>query len=398
MITTQRLAIRASEIRGRLAELAGVDELDDETRGELEKLRNEYTDVETRSQAAILSESIDPPIETRHREEGDAEGREMRSLISKCNVGKIFDSALERRATDGPEKELQEFHKLNENQVPLALLETRAVSPAPGQVGQNLEPIIPYVFPDSASRFLGIDMPTVPVGDSVFAVLTSELDVGTPAENATQAETTGAFSANILSPSRLQASFFYSREDRSRFAGMDEALRMNLSDGLSDGLDKQVLQGTNGLLTGTNLGNHNASAETTFEGYIQGFGYGRVDGRFASMTSDLRAVMGSGSYAHAGGTYRNTSVDRNAVDRLMEITSGIKVSAHVPAVVSHKQNAVVRLGMRRDCVVPLWQGISILDDQITKASSGQIVITAIMLHAVKIVRAAGFYKIQTQHA
>ena len=61
--------------------------------------------------------------------------------------------------------------------------------------------------------------------------------------------------------------------------------------------------------------------------------------------------MGSGSYAHAGGTYRNTSVDRNVIDRLNEITSGIKVSAHVPAVVSHKQNAVVRLGMRRDCVV-----------------------------------------------
>ena len=397
MTTSQRLAIRASEIRGRLAELAGVDSLDDETRSELEKLRNEYTDVETRSQAAILSEAADPPVETRHREEGDPEGREMRSLISKCNVGKIFDSALEHRSTDGAERELQEFHKLSENQIPLELLETRAVSPAPGQVGQNLEPIIPYVFPDSASRFLGIDMPTVPVGDSVFAVLTSELDVGTPAENATQAETTGAFSANVLSPSRLQASFFYSREDRARFAGMDEALRMNLSDGLSDGLDEQVLAGTNGLLSGTNLSNHNASAETTFEGYIQGFGFGRVDGRFASATSDLRAVMGSGSYAHAGATYRNTSVDRNAVDRLMEITGGLKVSAHVPAVVSHKQNAVIRLGMRRDMVVPLWQGISILDDQITKASSGQIVITAIMLHAVKIVRAAGFYKLQTQH-
>ena len=61
MTTSQRLAIRASEIRGRLAELAGVDELNDETRSELEKLRNEYTDVETRSQAAILSESVDPP-------------------------------------------------------------------------------------------------------------------------------------------------------------------------------------------------------------------------------------------------------------------------------------------------------------------------------------------------
>ena len=41
---------------------------------------------------------------------------------------------------------------------------------------------------------------------------------------------------------------------------MDEALRMNLSDGLSDGLDKQILAGTNGLLAGTNLANHAASA------------------------------------------------------------------------------------------------------------------------------------------
>ena len=172
---------------------------------------------------------------------------------------------------------------------------------------------------------------------------------------------------------------------------------MNLSDGLSDGLDKQVISGTNGLLSGTNLGNHNASAETDFEGYISGFGYGRVDGRYASMTSDIRIVMGSGSYAHAGATYRNTSVDRNAIDRLVEITSGIKVSSHVPAVVSHKQNAVVRLGMRRDMVAPIWSGISLIPDQISKASSGQVVITAIMLHAVKIVREAGFYKLQTQH-
>ena len=62
-------------------------------------------------------------------------------------------------------------------------------------------------------------MPTVPVGEHVFPVLTTNADVGTPAENAAQAETTGAFSADVLSPSRLQASFFfYSREDRARFS------------------------------------------------------------------------------------------------------------------------------------------------------------------------------------
>ena len=34
---------------------------------------------------------------------------------------------------------------------------------------------------------------------------------------------------------------------------MDSSLRMNLSDALSDGLDAQIIAGTNGLLTGTNL-------------------------------------------------------------------------------------------------------------------------------------------------
>ena len=224
-------------------------------------------------------------------------------------MGKIFDSALERRATDGPEKELQDFHKLNENQVPLALLETRAVSPAPAQVGQNLEPIIPYVFPDSCQpHFWAMDMPTVPVGDSVFAVLTSELDVGTPAENATQAETTGEFSCKrpqpFATPGQLRSIFL--SEDRARFSGMGEALRMNLSDGLSDGLDKQILAGTNGLLTGTNLSQITPHPPSpTFEGYISGFWlWPRGRQRYASADfRPPRIVMGSGSYAHAGSTF-----------------------------------------------------------------------------------------------
>ena len=120
------------------------------------------------------------------------------------------------------------------NQIPLDLLrgaggggrgngglETRAVTPGAGNVGQNQQPIIPYVFPMSAAAFLGVDMPSVPAGDAVFPVLTGTLDVHTPAENAAAAETTGSFSSDVLTPTRLQASFFYSREDRARFAMMD---------------------------------------------------------------------------------------------------------------------------------------------------------------------------------
>ena len=173
---------------------------------------------------------------------------------------------------------------------------------------------------------------------------------------------------------------------------------MNLSDALSDALDKQVLSGTNGLLTATNLANHNVTAATTFANYIAEFGYSRVDGKYAGSTGDLRIVMGSETYANCGGAYRHMNADDIALERLVAITGGVKVSAHVPAAASSKQNAVIRLGMRRDMVAPIWEGITLIPDEVTKAASGQIVVTAVMLYAVKILRSAGFYKQQTQHA
>ena len=54
----------------------------------------------------------------------------------------------------------------------------------------------------------------------------------------------------------------------------------------------------------------------------------------------------------------------------------------------NKQNAVIRLGMRQDMVAPIWQGITLIPDEVTLASkNGQIQLTAVMLHAVKLLRA-----------
>ena len=171
-------------------------------------------------------------------------------LLTRGNVGEVFDTVLSHGSASGANAEIQAHYGIDANQIPLEMLRrdedtdglrTRAVTPAPSDVGQNQAAIIPWVFPDSVAAFLGVDMPTVGVGEAVYPVLTKAPTVGTPAENAEQAETTGSFSAEILSPARLQASFFWSREDAARFAGMDSALRMALSDGLSDALDKQIV-------------------------------------------------------------------------------------------------------------------------------------------------------------
>ena len=75
--------------------------------------------------------------------------------------------------------------------------------------------------------------------------------------------------------------------------GLDAALRENLSMGLMDGLDAAVISGTNGLLTGTTLGNHNVTTQTTYALYRDQLAYGRVDGRFASGYRGYQALYGS---------------------------------------------------------------------------------------------------------
>ena len=237
-----KLELRQSEARQELADLLEKD-ADNEQVGEL--------NVEMRSlDRQIMAHKLTKPDPETRVVEGSPEGRELRQLVDRASVGEIFDASLERRNIDGATRELQEHYHLSANQVPIDLLETRAITPAPADVGATQQAIVPYVFPSSVSAFLSIPQPRVGVGEAVFPVLTSTLAVGVPAAAASQAETTGAFSADVLSPSRIQASFFYSREDAARFAGLDAALRENLSAGLSDGLDKQIVSGANGLLTG----------------------------------------------------------------------------------------------------------------------------------------------------
>ena len=392
MTDLQRLQLRASDIRSKLATLAGEADLTDEQRTDMDAMRSEYSDNERRQASlTIAGDSIPEPVE--------ATETELDALIVRSNVGNIFTAAMEHRPAVGVERELQQHFGLGGNFVPLEMLETRAVSPAPANVGQNQAAIEPYVFPNSVTAFLGIAQPTVAFGDAVYPTLTSTLAVRTPAENASAAETTGSFVSEVLSPKRLQASFFYSIESRAQFAGMGEALRRNLSDGLADGLDKQMVVGTTGLLTSGVLSDHNVTAITTYQSYRDVLAYGRVDGRYAGAVSDVRVVMGSSTYAHAAKQFRSDNAgDRAAIEDLQSVTGGIRVSAHIPAVASHKQNSIVRLGLRRDMVAPIWQGIEILDDPYTKSAHGQVQIVATMLYNIKVLRAAGFYKQQSQHA
>ena len=187
-----------------------MEELTDETRSELEKLKLEYTDND--SKRAALTISGDAPV-VHTLETRSSEGRELRSLIHRANVGEIFDAALSKRSVDGASAEIQQHYGLGpkpdtacptgENLARRRRTGNPGRDTRAGNVGQEQQTIVPYVFPMSAAMFLGVDMPTVGVGEAVFPVLTAELSVGAPAENAAQAETTGAFSAGRTEPGKV---------------------------------------------------------------------------------------------------------------------------------------------------------------------------------------------------
>ncbi|MCY3671327.1 MAG: hypothetical protein OXH14_09635 [Alphaproteobacteria bacterium] len=358
---------------------------------------------EPQLRAAIEAEGA----ETRNRTADDGEGAELRALTERASLGAIFTAAIEHRTTDGPTAELQEHLKLAPNQIPLALLrdpkdsaivnvvgrngiERRAVTPAPSEVGQTQSTIIPGVFPRAAATWLSVDMPTVGVGDATFPVLTTNAAPGTPAKGAAQAETTGAFTAELLTPGRIQASFFYNREDRARFMGMDEALRVNLSEALSDKLDAEVIAQIIADVSRTA-----ASGAFDYAAY-KGLVYGQIDGTYAWGAEDIRVLVGAETLETMATTYLANSDSMSSLDQLSRRSGGVRVSAHIPAAANNKQDAIVRRGMRRDAVCATWEGIELIPDEVTKASTGQIVLTAVMLHAKKVLRADGFKRIEVQ--
>ena len=386
MTEKQKVEIRLSEVKKGLNELGSKTELSDEDRTQFDGLKKEYGDLEVRYQALTLAETEPEKKETK----GTPEAIERRELEARCSVGSIFTAAMEHRATDGAERELQTELGLSDNFVPLCLIEHRAITPAPTETGQMQSSIVPAVFPMGAAAFLGVDMPTVAVGDAVFPVLTNNTPADDAAEAGVVAETTGAFTAEILTARRIQASFFYSREDRARFAGMDEALRMNLNDALSSGLDKYILTKTDlGLLDfGTDP---TAGTEETFATYRAAI-FGQVDGRYAMNAMDVCALVGGDTYTHMAGKYRGNSADDSALDSLSRVSGGVRVSAHVAAKTNaNVQEAVVARGKQyRHAVAPIWEGIQLIPDEVTKAARGEIVVTAVMLMNFKIIREAGY--------
>ena len=403
--TTEHFAIEESqsEIRTRVLEIRAIpdDKLTPELRTERDTLDKKYAEGEVKFRASLKALRAE-------QETGvtlDTEALELRQLTERSSLGDIAAGVLSNHACEGASRELQQAHNMKPNQIPLALMRspmvedrTSGITPGPTNAGADQRPIIPAVFPSSVAAFLGINGQSVGVGEQAFAVISTSASPGAPAEGAEQAHSTGAFESVALVPARLQASLFFSVEDAARIQGLSDALRMNLSDALSDELDDQILtNSTNGLFSGTTLDDHDASAVGTFVTLKKRVVYDAIDGRYANNAGDLRVVLGAASNGFMGGVYRGNNSDVDALESIMGKVAGVRVSSHVPALSGNKQELVVARGTAQHVAVALW-GVDLLEDPYSMAKTGEVILTGRMLHAVKVLRKDGFRKVEIQTA
>ena len=134
MTLSQRLSIKASEQRSRLAELAGLDELTPELRAELDTLGTTHQDTESQLRAAIAADAAATPPDNPAI---DSEARERLELRAKTGIGDFLRAAVGGAAVSGAAAEYADACGVpTVGHLPMAIfartaptVETRAITP-----------------------------------------------------------------------------------------------------------------------------------------------------------------------------------------------------------------------------------------------------------------------------
>ena len=158
-------------------------------------------------------------------------------------------------------------------------------------------------------------MPMVPTGEQNYPVVTTTDNAVILAKDAAEGDTADAgITAHTIEPKRLQRSYLYRREDQAVLAGMEEALRADLSMAVSDLLDVQVLagDGTTGaqfggfLATAANggiLDRGDSPARVTFS-LAAGEAARGIDGKFAGGLGECAVVIGDDTARDLAGKFQ----------------------------------------------------------------------------------------------
>ena len=397
MLKSQRLLVEKSEKRQAIAALLEKESLTDEERAELDSLTKRMAQIETEYRAAV---TVEGEPESRAIAP-DAEHRERIELRGRASVISYLRAAMQGRLPSGAEAELQAAASVPGTPtitgIPLELWdvptpEQRAITPAPGTVGINLDRIRPAVFANSIAPRLGIEMPRVMSGTYASATITTSQTAAakqkSPHADAAAIATAGAFTVQTASPKRISARMEIAIEDVAAVgqANFESILRENLSVILSDQLDGQAINGDGAA---PNLaGIFSRLTPPTDPGTIADFDEfaaahaGGIDGLWSNTLMDVGIVIGPATMTLAARTFQSAASykgEMSAAAYAMAQTGGLWTNKRMPDAVSTIQQAILYRkgrsmlggdsGAMRTAVCPHWNEISI-DDIYSGSASG----------------------------
>ena len=311
------LRVRQSKERQRMAELAVVDQLDDETRAELDTIENGTADLERQIRAATVAveaEEAEQRAAQNGETVGDAEARSRAELRGKVKLTGYLSAAIEQRSAVGAEAEFNAAVGIAGNRFPLEMLappEQRAARTEDRTTTAVDTQTMPRtwldrLFAETAAMRLGITMESVPVGAASYPFTSAGASAAQRGKEQVTADAAWTVGVTELKPKRNATRLLFSIADAARIPGLESALTRDLRMALTEGIDRAIFLGdsTANPNAGDIVGLVGAGiTETTVTQANKIIGPGTlsafvaaVDGIHANTIGDLNIVTAVGAY------------------------------------------------------------------------------------------------------
>ena len=426
----RELLDKQSHDRQRGLELAGVDELDDAQRTELDTIEKRSADTERQlraARAAVEDEDRQSTVD-KGTAAPDAEQRARVELRGRCSVGRYLRAAMRKRMPDGAELELAQETGLEAGQIPIELwnrppeerqrtdAEQRAITPAPSTTGVNLDTLRPQVFAPSIADKLMIEMPVVGSGTFATATITQAATADAVAKSAEVPSTAADWTPQTTRSHRVGCRLDLTLEDIADVGApnFEQILREHISLVLSAEIDDQLVNGDgmNDDLTGMfqRLADPTAapSAVSDFDAFAAAHADG-VDGLWATDINEVSIVVGEESYRLSARTFQsatNYKGEMSAAAYAKMHTAGWWCNSRMPdpatfmtvanvqqAILCRKGRSMMPAPMRL-AVCPVWFGSISVDDIYTGAAKGERYYTlSVLLGDVILVQPSAYSQI-----
>ena len=415
MTNTQKLAIRLSEIRSKLNELSGLDEVSDEQRGEIDSLSTEYQAKEAQHRAALVAEADEQraAADDFNAGDGDGEKAEVRALRGRVRVGEYVGAAIDQRMAEGAEAELNAALGMRGNAFPLSLLapapvEARASTNTDSQTNQSGR-WLDRLFAGTAAERIGITMESVAPGVASFPLTTAGASAAQRGRSEAASDAAWTVGVTELKPTRNAVRAVFNEEDAHRLPSLEASLRRDLGMALAEGVDRAIFLGDDGAnentadITGLTTAANVVEVEVTQANKVLGPGTleafsGLVDGIHAMTFGDLMICSSVGAWRLWENTIINATADNMTLSAFLR-AAGLSWAARGEIDTNTAADDWAAFigrgrGIEGAGVAALWEAGMLLRDPYSASASGQVNLTLSYFWNLGLPRASSFARIK----